>query len=260
MPTPALGTWRQPPLVYVVAELVISPYYSLGDKIPGLQDRLRSSFPRTREAHELVIDGAKPRPQPLWQLLSADQRVGVQLGTRAFSLHATRYTQSGDFLSSWAEVLDAIQQAELGAFVERAGLRYIDLIVPGAGKSPADYLADGLKGVLPEGAQCKGALWHSAFQCDDSTVNLRMGAPSPQGLLLPPDFTAMPLEKPAVMQAAEERLKAGQPIGFVDTDCLRDIGRTFDAHDVLDQHTAMQKLTSKAFQSALSATAREEWM
>ena len=123
MTTTALGTWRQPPLVYVVAELVISPYYSLAGKVPGLQDRLRSSFPRTLEAKELVVDGAKPTAQPLWQLMSADQRLGVQLGTRAISLHATSYLQSSDFLSRWAEVLDAIQQADLGAFVERAGLR-----------------------------------------------------------------------------------------------------------------------------------------
>ena len=39
MNTTTLGTWRKPPLAYVVAELVISPYYSLAAKVPGLQDR-----------------------------------------------------------------------------------------------------------------------------------------------------------------------------------------------------------------------------
>ena len=57
MTNTALGTWRRPPLAYVVAELVISPYYSMAAKVPGLQDRLRSAFPRTIEANELVIDG-----------------------------------------------------------------------------------------------------------------------------------------------------------------------------------------------------------
>jgi uncharacterized protein (TIGR04255 family) len=260
MTTTALGTWRQPPLVYVVAELVISPYYSLAGKVPGLQDRLRSSFPRTLEAKELVVDGAKPSAQPLWQLMSADQRLGVQLGTRAISLHATSYLQSSDFLSRWAEVLDAIQQADLGAFVERAGLRYVDLIVPSTDKAPGDYLVDNLKGIVPDGAQCTGSMWAAAFQFDGSIVNLRAGAPSPQGMLLPPDFNALPLAKPAVMLEAEARLKASQPIGFVDTDCLREIGRVFEANELLDHYTAMQKLTSKTFKSALSATARGEWM
>jgi len=225
MNSTALGTWRNPPLVYVVAELAISPYYSMSNKVPGLQDSLRNTFPRTVEAKELIVDGVKPTPQPLWQLLSADQKLGVQLGTRAISLHATSYVQSSDFLSRWAEVLDAIQNASLGAFVERAGLRYIDLIVPSTDHSPADYLADGLKGIEPEGARSKGSMWAAAFQFDGSLVNLRAAAPAPQGLLLPPDFNALPLNKPVKMHEAEKHIQNGQTIGFVDTDCLKEIGQ-----------------------------------
>lgn len=261
MTTTALGTWRKPPLVYVVAELVISPYYSLAGKIPGLQDRLRSSFPRTLEAKEIVVvDGAKPTAQTLWQLMSADQRHGVQLATRAISLHATSYLHSGDFLGRWAEVLDAIQEADLGAFVERAGLRYVDLIVPGAGRTPSEYLAEGLTGVALEGARCTGSMWAAAFQFDGSVVNLRAGAPSPQGMLLPPDFNALPLGKPDVMLEAEGRLKSDAPIGFVDTDCVREIRKVFDAHDLPNTYKDMQKLTSKTFKRALSDLARKEWM
>jgi uncharacterized protein (TIGR04255 family) len=260
MTTTALGTWRRPPLVYVVAELVISPYYSMTAKVPGLQDRLRASFPRTIEAKELIVDGAKPVAQPLWQLMSVDQKHGVQLGTRSISLHATSYVQSNDFLGRWAEVLDAIQEAALGAFVERAGLRYLDLVVPAEGRSPADYLASGLKGIEPEGARPAGSMWASAFQFDGSLVNLRAAAPAPQGLLLPPDFNALPLNKPAVMLEAEKRLKAEASIGFVDTDCLKDIGQVFDAGELLGAYTEMQKLTSRTFKAALSDVARGEWM
>jgi uncharacterized protein (TIGR04255 family) len=260
MTTTALGTWRRPPLVYVVAELVISPYYSMVAKVPGLQDRLRSSFPRTLEAKELVVDGAKPSAQPLWQLLSVDQKYGVQLGTRSISLHATSYVQSSDFLSRWAEVLDAIQDADLGTFVERAGLRYIDLIVPAKGKSPADYLAPGLKGIEPAGSRSTGSMWASAFQFDGSLVNLRAAAPTPQGLLLPPDFNALPLSKPAVMLEAEKHLKDEMSIGFVDTDCLKNIGKVFDAGELLGAYTEMQKLTSRTFKAALSDLAKKEWV
>jgi uncharacterized protein (TIGR04255 family) len=247
MTTIALGTWHHPPLVYVVAELVISPYYSMAGKVPGLQDSLRRSFPRTLEAKEIVVDGAKPSAQPLWQLMSADQKHGVHLGAHSISLHATSYAQSSDFLSRWAEVLDTIQEANLGAFVERAGLRYVDLIVPSEGQSPADYLAPGLKGIEPEGARSTGSLWAAAFQFDGCLVNLRAAAPAPQGLLLPPDFTPLPLNKPAVMLEAEKRLKSEQAIGFIDTDCLKDIGQVFDASELLGAYTEMQKLTSRTF-------------
>lgn len=260
MTTMALGTWRRPPLVYVVAELVISPYYSMAAKVPVLQDRLRGSFPRTLEANELVVDGAKATPQPLWQLMSVDQKHGVRLGTRVVALHATSYMQSSDFLSRWAEVLDIIHNTGLGAFVERAGLRYIDLIVPSEGRTPPDYLAPGLRGIEPEGARSTGSMWASAFQFDGSLVNLRAAAPAPQGLLLPPDFNALPLNKPAVMLEAEKRLKDEKTIGFLDTDCLKDIGKVFDAGDLLGAYTEMQKLASRTFKSALSDIARKEWV
>lgn len=261
MTTTALGTWRRPPLAYVVAELVISPYYSMAAKVPGLQDKLRAPYPRTIEGKEIVVDGGgKPSPQPLWRMLSADQSHGAQLGTRTISLHATSYTQSSAFLDRWAEVLDAIQEANLGAFVERAGLRYIDLIVPAEGKSPADYLAPGLQGITPEGGRSTGSMWASAFQFDGGLVNLRAAAPAPQGMLLPPDFNALPLNKPKVMMEAESRLGNEKTIGYIDTDCLKEIGQVFVAGDLLGVYAEMQKLTSKTFKAALSESAKEEWV
>lgn len=259
MNTTTLGTWRKPPLAYVVVELVISPYYSLAAKVPALQDRLRNAYPKTIEAQELVVDGAKPSPQPLWQLLSADQKYGVQLGTRSISMHVTSYINSSDLLTRWADVLDAIREASFGAFVERVGLRYVDLIVPTGNHSPADYLAPQLQGITPEGALAAGSMWAAAFQFDGAKVNLRVGAPTPAGMLLPPNFNALPLHKPQVMIEAEKQLKEVKPIGFIDTDCLKDLNRVFDAAELAGIYTEMQKLTSTTFKAALSPVARKEW-
>lgn len=260
MNTATLGTWRKPPLAYVVAELVISPYYSMANAVPGLQDKLRSAYPRTVEAQELILDGIKPSPQQMWRLFSADQQYGVQLGTRAISLHATSYLHSKDFLGRWAEVLDAIGAAQLGAFVERAGLRYVDLIVPADGKSPADYLEQRLQGVTPDEAVSTGSMWAAGFQFNGCAVNLRTAAPAPKGLLLPPDFNALPLHKPKVMVDAEGRLQNEKPIGFIDTDCVKDIQRVFDASELVGDYTQMQTLVSRTFKSALSSAAKGEWI
>ncbi|QDQ28454.1 TIGR04255 family protein [Chitinimonas arctica] len=259
MATNTLGTWRKPPLAYVVAELVISPYYTLASKIPGLQDQLRSVFPKTIEATELVVESKTPSSQQLWQLLSADQHLGVQFGTRAISLHATTYLHSKDFLSRLAEVLDAIASADLGAFVERVGLRYIDLIVPNSDRLPTEYLVSQLHGVTPASAQANGSMWQAAFRFDSALVNLRVMAPAPQGIVLPPDFSAMPLKKPAIMVDAEESSKDDRPIGFIDTDCLKEIGRVFDAAELVGIYTELQKLASETFRAALSDHARREW-
>lgn len=255
-----LGTWRNPPLAYVVAELVISPYYSMATKIPWFQDRLRSKYPRTIEGKTVVVQDDKPVLQSIWHLVSADQMYGVQFGERAIAIHATRYQHSRDFIARWAEILDAIQTAQLDAFVERAGIRYVDLIVPSEDKEPAEYVVQQLQGIRPEGAQVKGWMLAAAFQFKDSLVNLRAGAPSPAGMLLPPDFNALPLQKPMVMLAAEERVKENKQIGFIDTDCLRDIKQVFNAADLVGIYTNLQIQNSRAFRSAISAIAQQEWM
>ncbi len=260
MTSTALGTWSKPPLAYVVAELVISPYYSMAKAIPGLQDWLREAYPRTIEAQEMVLDGNKPSPQPVWRLLSADQKLGVQLGTRSISLHATSYLHSSDFLTRWAEVLDAVGAAKLGAFVERAGLRYVDLIVPAVNRTPSDYLEPCLRGVVLEGAESTGSMWVASFQFDDAIVNMKTSAPAPKGMLMPPDFNALPLAKPKVMHDAESRMKEGGVIGFIDTDCLKEVQSVFNASEITDTYKKMQKLTSKTFKATLSKVGKGEWV
>lgn len=257
----ALGTWRKPPLAYVVAELAISPYYTMSEAIPAIQGALRGSFPRTVEGKEVIIDGATPTQQPIWRLMAADQTHGVQLGTRAISLHATRYSDSKDFLERWGEVLTAVGALELGAaFVERAGLRYIDLIVPTGDREPNAYLDSRLQGLELSGGISTGSMWGCAFQFGENTsVNLRVGAPSPLGLLLPPEFNTLPLQKPPVMVEAEECLKSSRPIGFIDTDCASVIQQVFNAPQLISTYADLQKLTSRTFQATLSDWARGEW-
>lgn len=261
MTTAALGTWRNPPLAYVVAELIISPYYSMSATIPRLQDALRSAYPRTVEGQEIVIDGpGPPSPQPLWQLMSEDQGRAVQFGVRALSLHATLYVDSRDFLARWGEVLEAVTEAKLKPYVERAGLRYVDLVVPAAGRRPNDYLASGLQGVVPPEANVGGAIWASTFTFDGCQVSARVGAPSPDGVLLPPNFNPVQLRKPAVMVEAEKCIAEKGQIGFVDTDCQAQVQRVFLADDVLNLYSMMQQRTSKTFRSLLSKIATKEWM
>jgi uncharacterized protein (TIGR04255 family) len=260
MNTGTLGTWRNPSLAYVVAELVISPYYSMNASVPLLQDSLRASYPRTIEAQEVLIESNKPSIQPLWQMHSPDQTHGVQLGTRSISLHATSYLDSSDFLRRWGQILDVIGAARLDAFVERAGLRYVDLIVPNDDKSVEEYLKSSLQGVKPDGAVSTGSMWAAGFQFDGSVVNLRTAAPAPIGLLLPPDFNPLPLDKPKIRIAAEKRLSEQNATGYIDTDCIKSIQSVFDAANLADIYFEMQKLTSKTFKSALSSVAEREWM
>ena len=70
----------------------------------------------------------------------------------------------------------------------------------------------------------------------------------------------MPLNKPQVMVDAEKRLKEEKAIGFIDTDCLRDVNQVFDAAKLVGIYADMQKLTSRTFKAALSDVANKEWV
>jgi uncharacterized protein (TIGR04255 family) len=246
----------------VVAELVISPHYTLGSIIPALQEALREPYPRTIEATELVLEAnAPPSPSQAWRLLAADQTRGVQIGSRAIGVHATSYSASPDFLSRWRAVLAAIEDARLGAYVERAGLRYIDLIVPTDGRAPNEYLVAELQGVpVPTGAAIQSRMWITSFLADRVKVQARTAAPAPEGMLLPPNFNALPLKKPAIMSAAEQAVGAGRPIGFVDTDCTMEVQQVFDAASVAEVYGLLHTKVSETFKSLISERARQEWV
>lgn len=256
-----LGAWRRPPLAYVVAELAISPHYSLKSFLAPLQDALREDFPRTIEGQELVIDMASPpTAQPVWRLLSADQRRGVQIGSRGLSLHATEYTDSADFLERWGKVLAVIEGCKLGAFVERAGLRYLDLIVPSEGREPKDYLIENLHGLGPPlGGVVQNSLWGTAIQVDGFLVQARIAAPSPAGTMFAPNFNLLPLQKPQIMEEAERRMAARGLVGFIDTDCLREVQQTLSAADVGALYTDLHAQVARIFKSLLSKVAMDEW-
>lgn len=256
-----LGTWRNPPLAYVVAELRISPYYSLKEAIPRLQNALREHFPRTIEGSELVIDpSSPPAPQPVWQLISAGSERGVFVSTRSVSLHATAYADFPDFLERWTYVLSAVREAELNPFVERAGLRYVDLIVPADDRQPREYLSERLQGVPPmEGSAVQSSICGTTFSVNGFTLQVHTAAPSPEGMLFAPNFSALPLQKPPIMLAAEERTKNKKQVGYIDTDCWLVIQKVFNAPELRGLYERLHDHISGTFTALLSNIALKEW-
>ena len=61
------------------------------------------------------------------------------------------------------------------------------------------------------------------------------------------------------MTEAECLLKIDKSIGFIDTDCIRDIGQVLEPSLIVSIYDGMQKLASKTFNAALSEIAKKEW-
>ena len=261
MAAKALGTWENPPLAYVVAELIIAKNPTLEREIPAIQETLRDAYPRPEEVDERTIGptGAL-EVQKGWQSLAADSMRGIRLSSRTVSLHATSYVDFADFLQRWQTVLEAVESAGVKIFVERAGLRYVDLIVPGADRKCQDYVAGGLRGMkAPQGSVVDNNLWATSFTLGECSMNARIGAPAPQHVVLPPNFRALPLEKPEIMFKAEHHIREGKPIGFVDTDCVCRVAKWFSAAEAVILYRTLHDNVSLTFKSVLSELAEEEW-
>jgi uncharacterized protein (TIGR04255 family) len=267
-----LGSWRNPPLVYVAAELSIAPHYGLGNKIANLQGALRPSYPRTIESTQiplsaafsaatgLVAPNSAPTSQPVWQLFSPENTHGVNVNYRAIGLHATAYSDSIDFLGRWQQVLAAIADADLDIFVERAGLRYVDLIVPNDTRSPENYLVSNMIGpALPNDSKVQHKVWATAYVVDGITVQAHTAAPAPPGLLLPPTLNAMPLNMPPVLAEAQSRVASGKSIGWIDTDAAREVKSAFNVDSIGSDYRQLHGLVSSVFRSFMSEVAKEEW-
>jgi uncharacterized protein (TIGR04255 family) len=268
-PAGPLGTWRNPPLVYVVAELAISAHYGLASKIPTLQSALRALYPRTSELNEILIANVaipqgipaplSPSTQQRWHLLDAENTRAVDVSYRSIALHATTYENSTDFLNRWTHVLAAIADSGLDLFVERAGLRYVDVIVPSEGHAAIDYLIPGLGGLqLPTSSKMQHCIWSTGFSIDGALMQVNTAAPSPTGMILPPNLLTVPLKIPNALASAQQQAP-NQRTGWIDTDASKEIKQPFDAVALSAIYKALHGNVSQVFQALLSEHAIGEW-
>ena len=258
-----LGTWKNPPLAYVVAEIQISPHCSIENSIPTIQDRLRDEFPRTVELMEFLQQPSlMPTPQKVWQMVAADESRGVQISSRAISLHATAYRNSSDFHERWSRVLDNISQSKFHPFVERVGLRYVDLIVPTSNRSTQDYLASELRGIhtSPE-LVVNHRLWSLGTTDNGVTILINTASPSPRGGIWPSNLQIFQLlRKPNIFERAEKAQSDGKSTGFIDVDCSIPAKDRFDILKLKNLYKSLHAKMSVTFGILISESAKKEWM
>ena len=81
------------------------------------------------------------------ELRSDDNRCALRVQDGVMTYTTSLYEDSPHFLAEWRSMLDCLCAAG-GVKVQRLGLRYVDFIIPTAGKVPEDYFKDGF-GHLP---------------------------------------------------------------------------------------------------------------
>ena len=146
------GRLNNAPVVYVLCQIRFSPVEKMADFVPVIQEALRGQYP-VYEREQIGGVTLGPNGQPTfvqnenrWRFETRDQRTGYMLSTNQLITHTTAYVDSEDFRSRIVSGFRTVHEFAKLSFIQRVGLRYIDLIIPGDDDRIEDYVNPALVG------------------------------------------------------------------------------------------------------------------
>jgi uncharacterized protein (TIGR04255 family) len=266
-----LGSWKNAPLAYVVAEARFGSLLALDPVAARLQELLVDRFPRLVKGQAVALSfglqgSMSPQIVPRFHFLSEDGHVGVVLAPDSLSVHATAYVDSTHFTQTLEAVWGAWLQAWPRTFVERLGMRYWDLVLPEGGLEVGDFLAAPFSeaGRLWSGGNLKRHTHELVFEvAGDMPHNavVRAGTvpaaqPNPPSLFPVPELTASERLKRATLLAEREKEAI---VAFLDVDASAEIKRTLDVATFIGCAKTLHRSQSAVFKAVTSERGQAVW-
>jgi uncharacterized protein (TIGR04255 family) len=259
----SLGQMANAPLALVLAQVRFSPYLTLASHVASLQDAVRKNYPGYRPENaptvEILSDGKPPKItiEESWYFADVENREGFVLQSSFLLFWATRYATFDDFSERHKFVMRAFQEVVPNVLVEQLGLRYIDIIVPGEGERPGDYVIEQLRGcedALPN-AEAFRSQYLARWKVGEGHLSFRysIGLAAP---FLPPDLRDMKLSHAEIIERA---VASKCPIGTMDFDRIESHRAVFRSDDVAERFKRMHGELSTVFRRAMSERAEQLW-
>jgi len=263
----ALGKWPNAPLALVLAQVRFDPEVDTEYKEVAvrLKAALGERFPAMKAVRQVtLLFGNTPGPameskpnegEVGRELRSDDNRSALRLQDGVMTYTTSLYEDSPHFLAEWRSMLDCLCAAG-GVKVQRLGLRYVDFIIPTAGKVPEDYFKDGfghLTHVFGEIAQ-SAFMSHEYPRGTDGAMRVQFGrgfAPPS----LPPDLDGSVQPPPALLRKYTE----GQPSAVLDIDRWRVDSRRLQVAEIDAEFQRLRDDICIAFGRIITAEAEAEW-
>jgi uncharacterized protein (TIGR04255 family) len=218
------------PLVLVLCQVRFSPVRQMAQYIPAIQeDFRRNGYPleKAGKVQNLLItaSGPKVEEQERWEYRTKDETRSVLVAHDSVSLQTTSYTRFEQFADQFRFALDTVltrtdhnakADGNTLGVIHRIGLRYVDLIRPGAGQDHRFFLKPGFHGLADEVFD-KGTHRLYVQSVGRTMVGKTAGAmivrvaQGDDGSPLPPDLAVGAPKH-------EARASAGELVTFVDMD------------------------------------------
>lgn len=262
----ALGKWPNAPLALVLAQIRFDPEIdteykevaarlkaALGESFPAMkavrQKTLVFGSESVSESESRANEGEVGR-----ELGSDDNRSALRVQNGVMTYTTSLYQDSPHFLAEWRSMLDCLCGAG-GVKVQRLGLRYVDFIIPSAGKVPEDYFKDGFglsTDVFGEAAQA-AFISHEYSRGNDGAMRVQYGRGFAQPSL-PPDLDGSVMLPPALLEKYTEG-----PSAVLDIDRWHLDTRRLQSEEIAGGFQHLRDDIRMAFSRVITPEAETEW-
>lgn len=265
-PTRGRGQWASAPVVFVLAQVRFLPSSAANpEKLrDAITTRLGARFPTVSQisspAIEINLDSEPGVQRPAsavgYDLVNENVDAMVRVRQDSLTYAVTSYVHSSHFRDHWLQVAAALSDVHVTA-VTRAGLRYVDFLLPSEGRLPEEYVKApwNLAGmpVLP-----------GALDAPDLHVSLldlrypvgRMRLQFMRGFGVP----TLPMDLQGMLTPRLESSKGHLTVcGVIDTDRWIDGEHPSDVATLNQLFTQMHTEVSDAFRAMISPLANREW-
>lgn len=247
------------PLVFVLAQVRISPVLAMESKIPAMQESLRKSgFPRLNvrdiEAIQHFPDGKyQIERNRQWEFINAGRTASVLVDQNFLIYQVTQYQLFEDFVETMRNALQVLEEFAEPGIMSRIGLRYVDLVTPAEGKSLEHYFAAGLRGFrLPGDVPRERFRAESISATDKNMMFIHRYLEATRGVGLPEDLQPLTLNP-------SRSLAMKSLFGLLDMDHVMDVDEPFSTEAAVRHLWALHHHQKIAFEASVTPEALAEW-
>lgn len=263
------SSWDNAPVFYVLAHIQFNAIPAMARYADEIADRLRKiGYPDPQEEKQVVLsfgvapDGS-PNPQQVeqkevarWRISNAEKTSGFLMLQDALIFHTTDYLDRDSFFAELRKGLEVVHEVIELSFVDRIGLRYLNVVKPETEETLAQYLEPTARGL---GQNFVTGLKHSMVetiaQLDYGTLVSRAFTTPWDG-----DDPPMPPELMPLSLKVQDRFNPCKGLVTVlDIDCFMQQRIPFSILDIEDSLQKLRAGIGSAFDVSITPYAKKKW-
>lgn len=249
----------KPPIVFVLAQIVISGLFKIAEFIPDIQEGLRKmGYPRTERANvfELTISaekGPSVSGSEKWIFSTKTKSAAVVINEKFIVFEAGSYGGFAKFSEDLRSILELFKQITDLELSERLGLRYVNLIREASGTPFSCLLQPQLLGLDEDtlGLTETTNFYQTRGSSAEGVVTVKLWQVR-DGSFLPPDIDPTGV----TVLAKPER---GESARILDIDNISEAARDFVPEQLIEELWPMHDKIESIFIASVTPQALGHW-